>query len=135
MKQFMVLAFLLFIGFVANAQVMSAKGQTVVIKSANLRCWECKEKLEKYLTIQNKAYLESALLEWKIDLLHGEIKIKFLPDRASVEDIRAALNNAGFDADTEKAEPEAYKKLPPACKRVEDGGGPKKGMPCHVDPT
>lgn len=134
MKKLFVLASIMLIGFAAKSQVMSAKAQTVIIKSANLRCWECKEKLEKYLTIQNKGYLESALLEWKIDLLKGEIKIKFLPDRASVEDIRAALNNAGFDADTEKAEENAYKKLPPACKRAEDGGGPKKGAPCHVEP-
>lgn len=117
-----------------KAQVMSAKAQAVVIKSANLRCWECKEKLEKFLTVQNKAYLENAITEMKFDLLRGELKLKFLPDRASIEDIRAAINNAGFDADDEKAEPDAYKKLPSACKRVEDGGGPKKGAPCHNPP-
>jgi hypothetical protein len=134
MKQFFVLTCFVLIGFTTKAQVMAAKAQTVIIKSANLRCWECKEKLEKFLTVQNKAYLENALIEWRIDLLKGEIKIKFLPDRASIDDIRAALNNAGFDADTEKAEPEAYKKLPTACKRIEDGGGPKKGAPCHIEP-
>lgn len=118
----------------SQAQVMSAKPQTVTIKSANLRCWECKDRLDNYLLIQNKSYLESALIEWKVDLLKGEIKVKFLPDRASVDDIKAALNNAGFDADDDKAVEDAYKKLPPACKRAEDGGGPKKGAPCHIKP-
>lgn len=119
---------------VVNAQVMSSKPQTIIIKSGNLRCWECKERLEKYLIIQNKSYLENGMLEWKIDLLKGEIRVKFLPDRVTVEDIKVTLNNAGFDADDEKAEPDAYNKLPSACKRAEEGGGPKKGMPCHNQP-
>jgi len=134
MKKIIAILFCIFIGFTAQAQVMSAKPQWVEIKSANLRCWECKEKLEKYLIIQNKGYLENALVEWKFDLKNGIFKVKFFADRASVEDIRAALNNAGFDADDEKAEENAYKKLSPACKRIEDGGGPKKGAPCHLQP-
>lgn len=134
MKKIIAFLFCLFVVFQLQAQVMSAKPQWVEIKSANLRCWECKEKLEKYLVIQNKGYLENALVEWKFDLKNGIFKVKYLADRASVEDIRAALNNAGFDADDEKAEENAYKKLPPACKREADGGGPKKGAPCHLQP-
>jgi len=128
------LSFLFTISFV-QAQVMSAKPQTVIIKSANLRCWQCSEKLEKYLVVENKSYLENAILEWKINLLKGEIKIKFLPDRASIDDIRVVINNAGFDADDEKAEETAYNKLPSACKRAEDGGGPTKNKPCHIKPN
>ena len=134
MKKIFVAAFMLFLFHVANSQVMSNKPQTIIIKSANLRCWECKERLDKYLLIQNKSYLESGIIEWKIDLLKGELKIKFLPDRVTIDDIKAAINNGGFDADEEKAEPDAYKKLPSVCKRAEDGGGPKKGMPCHNQP-
>ncbi|MBX2930466.1 MAG: hypothetical protein KF781_00810 [Chitinophagaceae bacterium] len=134
MKKIVLLVSLLFAGNFVYAQVMSAKAQTVVIKSDNLKCWQCKERLEKYLVVENKAYLENALLEWKINLLKGEIKIKYLPDRATIDDIRTALNNAGFDADDEKAEETAYNKLPTACKRAEDGGGPKKGAPCHIKP-
>ena len=134
MKKIMLVFLLAAFTLVAQSQVMSNKAQTVVIKSANLRCWECKERLEKYLLVQNKSYLESGMIEWKINLVQGEIKVKFLPDRVSADDIRVAINNAGFDADAEKAEPDAYKKLPSACKRIEDGGGPKKGAPCHIQP-
>jgi len=111
------------------------KPQWLTVKSANLRCWECKERLERYLIVENKANMESGLMQWKINLLQGEIKLQYLPDRASPETIRAALNNAGFDADNEKADPEAYKKLPAICKRAEDGGGPQKNKPCHVQPV
>jgi hypothetical protein len=57
-----------------------------------------------------------------------------MPDRVTPDEIRTAMNNAGFDADTTKAEPDVYKVLPPICKRPEDGGGPQKGKPCHIPP-
>ncbi|MDE3125958.1 MAG: copper chaperone [Bacteroidota bacterium] len=113
---------------------MSAKPQWVTIKSDNLRCWTCKERLDKYLIIENNANMQKGMIQWKINLLAGEIKVQYVPDRVSVDDIKTALNNAGFDADDEKAEPDAYKKLPPICKRAEDGGGPQKGKPCHIPP-
>jgi mercuric ion binding protein len=132
MKKTALLALLLGGAVMANAQ--QPKAQTIVVKSENLRCWECKERLDKYLIRENKASMESGIASWKYNLLQATITFTFLPDRTSAEAIRAALNNAGFDADGEKAEPEAYQKLPPICKRPEDGGGPQKNKPCHVQP-
>ncbi len=122
----------LFLAITGKAQM--PKQQWVIIKSANLKCWECKERLEKYLVVENKANMESGMIQWKINLLQGEIKVQFWPDRTDENTIKAALNNAGFDADAEKAEPEAYKKLPPICKRAEDGGGPQPKKACHIQP-
>lgn len=123
---------LMIMGFIGKAQM--PKQQWVTIKSSNLKCWECKERLEKYLVVENKANMESGMIQWKINLLQGEIKVQFWPDRTDENTIRTALNNAGFDADEEKAEPEAYKKLPPICKRSEEGGGPQPKKPCHIQP-
>lgn len=133
MKKILFLAGCLLAG-VNALQAQQPKPEWVTIKSANLRCWECKEKLDKYLLMENKANMESGMMTWKINLLQGEIKVQFLPDRTSASAIKAALNNAGFDADTDKAEPEAYKLLPPICKRAEDGGGPQPRKACHVQP-
>jgi hypothetical protein len=133
MKKILFLAGCLLSGINA-LQAQQPKPEWVTIKSANLRCWECKEKLDKYLLMENKANMESGMMTWKINLLQGEIKVQFLPDRTSAAAIKAALNNAGFDADADKAEPEAYKLLPPICKRAEDGGGPQPRKPCHVQP-
>ena len=110
------------------------KQQWVTIKSANLKCWECKERLEKFLAVENKGSMESGMIQWKINLIQGEIKIQYWPDRTDESTIKAAINNAGFDADEEKALEESYKKLPPICKRAEDGGGPKPKQPCHIQP-
>jgi copper chaperone CopZ len=133
-KIFLLVVFSLIICCI-HAQVMSAKAVWVTYKSANLRCWECKQRLEKYLDEENKASFESGIIQWKINLLQGEIKLQYYPDRVSADEIKTAINNAGFDTDTDKAEPDAYKKLPPQCKRPEDGGGPKKNMPCHLPPN
>lgn len=129
-----IVAMVVFFGVTTNAQVMAAKAQWVTIKSVNLRCWECKENLEKYLTRENEDNMQSGMLQRKYNLLQGEIRVQFLSDRVSVDAIRTALNNAGFDADSTKAIPENYQKLPPICKRKDDGGGPQKGKPCHIEP-
>jgi hypothetical protein len=134
MKKWITILVLAFAAQYAQSQVMSARPQWVTIKSDNLRCWECKERLEKYLIIENNANMQKGMVQWKINLLAGEIRVQYVPDRVSVDEIKTALNNAGFDADDEKAEPDAYKKLPPICKRAEDGGGPQKGKPCHIPP-
>lgn len=117
-----------------NAQVMAAKAQWITIKSANLKCWECKEKLEKYLVRENEDAMQSGMLKRTYNLLAGEIRVQYLPDRVTPDNIRTAINNAGFDADSTLATPDAYKLLPPICKRKEEGGGPQKGKPCHIEP-
>ena len=110
------------------------KAVWITVKSENLKCWECKEVLEKYLIVENKSNMESGLVQWKINLLQGEIRVQYFPDRVSPDMIRTALNNAGFDADSEKATEEAYKKIPAICKRATDGGGPQPRKPCHIQP-
>ena len=44
------------------------------------------------------------------------------------------LHHFGSAAGLQKALDEAYKKLPPSCKRAEEGGGPQLRKPCHVKP-
>jgi mercuric ion binding protein len=135
MKKLFIISMVILASTGLKAQVMASKSQWITIKSANLKCWECKERLENYLKRENYANMENGLLQWKINLMSGEIRFQYNPDRVTPDEIRVAMNNAGFDADNEKAEEDAYKKLPPICKRAEDGGGPQKGKPCHMPPT
>ncbi len=134
-KKFLLVVIIACVAFSVKAQVMAAKQEWVTIKSANLKCWECKERLERYLILENNATFQKGLIQWRFNLLAGEIRFQYIPDRVTPDDIRVTLNNAGFDADDEKAEETAYKKLPPICKRAEDGGGPQKGKPCHIQPN
>ena len=131
MKKIITAILFLIIANAASAQ--SAKAEWVILKSNNLKCWECKDVLDKYLT-KEKENTEGGIVQWKINLLQGEVRIQYLPDRTSADEVRAAVNNAGFDTDNEKALDEAYKKLPPSCKRAAEGGGPQLHKPCHVKP-
>jgi hypothetical protein len=131
MKKTIIFAILFLISFYGSAQ--SAKAEWVILKSNNLKCWECKDLLDKYLT-KEKENTEGGILQWKINLLQAEVRIQILPDRTSADEVRAAVNNAGFDTDNEKALDEAYKKLPPSCKRAAEGGGPQLHKPCHIKP-
>lgn len=118
-----------------KAQVMAQKPEWVTIKSANLRCWICKERLESYMDKESKMNYESGIAQMKFNLLTSEVRIQYHPDRIVPDDIRVIMNNAGFDADTTKATESSYKKLPFICKRNEEGGGPTKGNPCHLPPN
>jgi hypothetical protein len=131
MKKIIVFASLIISCYLVNAQ--SAKAEWVVLKSNNLKCWECKDVLDKYLT-KEKENTEGGIVQWKINLLQGEVRIQFLPDRTSADEVRVSVNNAGFDTDNDKALDEAYKNLPPSCKRAAEGGGPQLRKPCHVKP-
>lgn len=131
MKKIVVFFVCMLFAYYADAQVMSAKATWVTIKSNNLKCWPCQQALERYLTVENKSNFESGIITWKINLLQGEIRLQYLPDRVTADQIKEAIAGAGFDADELKADSVAYKSIPPICKRAEDGGGSQKGKPCH----
>lgn len=114
------------------AKAQQPKAQWITIKSSNLRCYDCKLMLEQYLKRANASQMEMGIIRYQIFLNRGEIKIQYWPDRTNPGLIKTTIANAGFDADEVKATPDAYKLLPPLCKRAEDGGGPKKGKPCHL---
>jgi mercuric ion binding protein len=52
--------------------------------------------------------------------------VTYLWDRTTIENIKTAIANIGYDADDVTADEEAYKKLPTCCKKPQDGGGPEK---------
>lgn len=134
MKQLAICLFGCLLASGIKAQVMAEKPVWITIKSGNLKCWQCKDRLEKYLISENESTMQSGMLQRRYNLINGELRVQYLPDRVSVDVIRTVINNAGFDADEEKADSTMYKKLPPECKRAEEGGGPQKGRPCHVPP-
>jgi hypothetical protein len=77
---------------------------------------------------------EAGIIKLQINMLSGTTRVQYWPDRVNLNYIQTVINNAGFDADSTLATEDAYKLLPPSCKRNEEGGGPKKGKPCHIEP-
>lgn len=129
--------FLIIILFIAgsnksDAQVMQAKAEWATISVPQLKCFECKQRLERYLTLEKGPQADAGIVKWVINMNTATVRIQFIPDRMTLDYLRTSIANAGFDADSVTAEPESYRRLPPMCKKVEDGGGPFKG--CTIAP-
>ena len=125
---------LFFLTIEADAQVMQGKAQWGTIKVPQLKCWECQQRLDKYLTLEKGPNTDAGILQWKTDLRTGVLKVQFIPDRITLDYIRTSVANAGFDADSITAEPDAYKKLPPPCKKAADGTGFGPFKYCNMEP-
>ncbi len=132
MKKLLLFA-VLFSGIVFSVGAQEKKPEWATIKTPNLRCWECKKRLEDFMA-REVSQTEGGIIKMQINLLSGTTRVQFYSGRVTLNYIQTAFANAGFDADDIKAEENAYKKLPPSCKRAEDGGGAKKGQPCHMEP-
>jgi len=118
-KLFLSLIAFCFIAVVASAQqkaVLTAK-----IKTPTVQCEMCKKAIEDLL----KRYdgVMSVNVKLSKDSTKRETVVKYITDRVNEETIKAAIANAGYDANEIAANPESYKALPKCCKKPEDGGG------------
>ena len=132
MKKLVLSAVIVVIAFSTKAQVMQQKAAWVTISVPQLKCWECKERLEKFLLKETGPSDETAVLQVKSNLYNGTVRIQYVQENINPNYLRTTIANLGFDADTIKATEDGYKTLPPACKRAADGGGPQKGKPCNI---
>ena len=74
-------------------------------------CGECKEIIEKYLSFEKG--VESSDLDVKSKVL----TVVYNPKKTDAQKIRLAVTKSGYDADSLKADPKAFRKLPECCKR------------------
>lgn len=99
--------------------------QTVKINTPTVQCEMCKAKIEEVLKRYDGVMTVSVKLH-KTDTTKRQTTVKYITDRTNEEVIKAAIANAGYDANEIAANPESYKALPKCCKKPEDGGMPKK---------
>jgi periplasmic mercuric ion binding protein len=107
-----------FAAFLINNNLFSedktpSKESTVKIFTS-AQCGTCKKAIEK--AVKKLDGIESADLDVKTKFL----TVAFIPDKTNPDEIRKAVNKAGYDADSTKADERAYNKLPKCCKK--DGG-------------
>jgi periplasmic mercuric ion binding protein len=103
---------------IAKAQVVrKGASETATIKIPTVQCDECKKRIESYVS------REQGVQKIVVDYKKKIATVTYLWDRTSVENVKAAIANAGYDADDVTADPDAYKRLPTCCKKPEDGGG------------
>lgn len=76
---------------------------------------ECESKplLEKEIMLTRG--VKSVVIDGKTQT----ITVKYKPKQVTPDKIRTVISNAGYDADTVKANPKAYEKLDGCCKKKE----------------
>ncbi|MGB0918028.1 MAG: heavy-metal-associated domain-containing protein [Flavobacteriales bacterium] len=95
---------------VSTAAFAQKSIETVEIQTSAV-CDMCKETIEKQLAFTKG--VTAADLEVKT----GIVTVGFKSNKASIEDIRAAINEVGYDADDSPATKEAYDNLHHCCKK------------------
>ncbi len=119
MKKFLFASFIT-LGFALPGLSQTKPLVTATIKTPNALCEKCKDRIETYLDRYD------GVQDITVNFKKGETKVKYLTDRTDIEQIKAAIANAGYDADDVLAEEGAYNRLPKTCKKFEDGGGHPK---------
>lgn len=101
-----------------NGQMQKASGKAV-IKTPTVQCETCRDRLEFFLA------REYGLTSVKVNLRQKTTTVTWLNDRTTLENLKVAIANLGFDADDIDAEESAFKRLPPSCKLHKSTEKPK----------
>ena len=107
---------ILSVGF-AQQQKVSGKA---VIKTPTVQCDKCKDRVEFFISH------EYGLTSVKVDIKRKTTTVTWLNDRVTLEDIKVAIANLGFDADDIEAEESAFKRLPKECRLHKEAIKPKE---------
>lgn len=95
--------------FAATSWAQKAKTETVVIHTS-AECGQCEERLEKELNFTKGVVFA------ELDLETQNVTIKYSPKKTDVAKLKAVITAVGYDADDQKANPEALQKLPECCR-------------------
>jgi periplasmic mercuric ion binding protein len=104
------LLFVLALGISLVGLAQQKKPITVKIQTPTAQCEECKLRIEEYLKYEEGVTKVVVYPRSKYTM------VTYLADRTNIENIKAAIANAGYDADDVTANEDAYKKLPKTCK-------------------
>ena len=109
-----VLCLFTFLAFESTGFTQIKTADKAVIKTPAVRTDGCKERVEFYIS------KEFGVTSVKVDIKRNTTTVTWLTDRTTLENIKVAIANLGFDADDIEAEEFAYKRLPKECKRPEE---------------
>ncbi len=106
-----ILSFFCFVtvGFAQYQQTQKVAGKAV-IKTPTILCDKCKDKVEFFISHTE------GVTSVKTNIKQKTTTVTWLNDRTTLENIKVAIANLGYDADDIEAEEYAYKKLPKDCK-------------------
>jgi len=105
------LVFLAIIGFIYSSSAQIKTTDKAVIKTPTVACDNCRDYIE--FTVGHEYGVTSV----KVDIKKKTTTVTWLTDRTTLENIKVAIANIGYDADNIEAEPSAWRGLPKECKK------------------
>lgn len=96
-------------GFAQYQQTQKVSGKAV-IKTPTVQCQTCKDRVEFFIG------RTEGVTSVKVNIKQKTTTVTWLNDRTTLENIKVAIANQGFDADDIEAEEYALKRLPKECK-------------------
>ena len=106
MKNILVIIFILFV----SQKNSFCQTDTIRIQTSAI-CETCKKTIESDLSFEKGVKKSNLNLDDKV------LTVVYNPEKTTPEKIRIAVTKSGYDADTLKADPKAYKRLPDCCKK------------------
>lgn len=105
-----ILGIFILTAFSAPAFAQQKAIQKAVIHTPGVIADACKTSIENFLVH------EYGVSSVRADFRRHTVTVVWYTERTNIENIKTALANMGYDADDVKADPDAYKRLSPACK-------------------
>ncbi len=90
-------------------QTQKATGKAV-IKTPTVLCDVCKDKVEFFISHTE------GVTSVKVNIKQKTTTVTWINDRTTLENIKVAIANLGYNADDIEAEESAFKRLPKGCK-------------------
>jgi len=97
------------VGYAQYTQQQKVSGKAV-IKTPTVQCDVCKDRVEFFIG------REPGVTSVKVNIKQKTTTVTWLNDRTTLENIKVAIANQGFEADDIEAEESAVKRLPKECK-------------------
>ena len=104
------LGFIATLGFASSSLAQIKVSDKAVIKTPYVLCDQCKERVEFFIGH------EAGVTSVRVDTRKHTTTVTWLTDRTTLENIKTAIANLGFDADDIEADEFAFKRLPKECK-------------------
>ena len=96
-------------GFAQYQQTQKVVGKAV-IKTPTILCEKCQEKVEFFISHTE------GVTSCAVNIRKKTTTVTWINDRTTLENIKTAIANLGYDADDIEAEEYAFKRLPRECK-------------------
>ncbi|HNF02605.1 MAG TPA: heavy metal-associated domain-containing protein, partial [Ferruginibacter sp.] len=96
-------------GFAQYSQQQKVAGKAV-IKTPTVQCDVCKDRVEFFISH------EPGVTSVKVNIKQKTTTVTWLNDRTTLENIKVAIANLGYEADDIEAEESAVKRLAKDCK-------------------